>query len=84
MATLNQESCESQDGHLGGVAEAVAEAAAASGDLADVGARSTLLRAIAAALEAGRGGIIAAAAAETALTPEELAPEFGRMVADTR
>lgn len=80
MATLNQESCESQDGHLGGVAEAVAEAAAASGDLADVGARSALLRAIAAALEAGRGGIIAAAAAETALTPEELAPEFGRMV----
>jgi NADP-dependent aldehyde dehydrogenase len=43
-------------------------------------ARAGLLRSIADALEARREAVIAQAASETALTPDELAPEFRRMV----
>jgi NADP-dependent aldehyde dehydrogenase len=47
--------------------------------LRDAAPRAALLRAIAAALSNARDRIIATASAETALTPEELAPEFSRM-----
>ncbi len=48
-------------------------------DLRDAPRRAAMLRAVAAALSHARDRIIAAASAETALTPDELAPEFARM-----
>jgi len=46
--------------------------------------RAAALRAVAAALESQRPGIIAHTSKETHLTPEELAPEFDRMVGTLR
>jgi NADP-dependent aldehyde dehydrogenase len=48
-------------------------------DMRDATRRAAMLRAVAAALAHARDRIITAASAETALTPEELAPEFARM-----
>ncbi|MBY0112441.1 MAG: aldehyde dehydrogenase family protein [Phycisphaerales bacterium] len=48
-------------------------------DMRDDARRASMLRAIAAALSDARDRIIAVASAETALTPDELAPEFSRM-----
>jgi 2,5-dioxopentanoate dehydrogenase len=48
-------------------------------ELRDAAPRAALLRAVAAALSLARDRIIATAAAETSLTPDELAPEFARM-----
>lgn len=45
---------------------------------------SAVLRAIAAAADAARAKVISTAASETALTAEELAPEFDRMVGTLR
>lgn len=47
--------------------------------ISDSGARSRLLRAIESALDDARSLIIATCSQETALTAEELAPEFSRM-----
>ncbi len=80
MASVKQDSREAQGRDASTVSQVVSAAAAASVALTDVGVRSGFLRAIAAALEAERERVIAAAAAETALTPDELAPEFARMV----
>lgn len=60
------------------------EAARRRGDEDDAAARPRMLEAIAGALEAARGEIIATAAAESALTAEELSPEFARMVGTLR
>jgi len=80
VASVKQDSREAQGRDASTVSQVVSAAAAASVALTDVGVRSGFLRAIAAALEAQRERVIAAAAAETALTPDELAPEFARMV----
>jgi NADP-dependent aldehyde dehydrogenase len=63
------------------------EAAWAARDAVDalaVADRPALLRAIAAAADAARAEIIATCADETALTPDELAPEFDRMTGTLR
>lgn len=52
--------------------------------LRDSARRAALLRGIASGLEQEREQIVSSAAAETALTPEELAPEFVRMVGTLR
>lgn len=63
----------------------VEEARAAQRDWApDARRRATALEAVADALERARAEIIATAVEETALTPEELAPEFARMVGTLR
>lgn len=46
--------------------------------------RAEVLERVGGALEARRSEVVASAAAETALTPEELAPEFVRLVATLR
>jgi NADP-dependent aldehyde dehydrogenase len=48
------------------------------------GPRAAMLDAVAGALDARRADILATAADETALAPEELAPEFARMVGTLR
>lgn len=66
------------------LAAATRDLPAASQALADRGARAAVLDAIAAALDAARAEIIQTTADETALTPEELAPEFDRMTGTLR
>lgn len=66
------------------LAAATRDLPAASKALAERSVRAGLLDAIAAALDAARVEIIAATAAETALLPAELEPEFDRMTGTLR
>ncbi len=66
------------------LAAATRDLAAASAALADPFARARLLDAIAAGLEVARAEIIKTTADETALTPDELEPEFDRMTGTLR
>ncbi len=66
------------------LAAATRDLPAAANALADRDTRARVLDSIAAALDSARPEIIRTTADETALTPEELAPEFDRMTGTLR